>query len=88
MTEQMIEHDYCTLCHQTDSHAEDCPMKDRHLTWDRAKADRIGRALARNDWHCPCVANSKGDPKWLCPCEQVREGGDCHCGLYEKGNGQ
>ena len=62
-------------------------MKIR-VTDDKEHVTIIRAALRENEGYCPCVNKSKGQIKYLCPCEDFREktpvGQKCHCGLYIK----
>jgi len=59
-----------------------------HVVDDKEHVAVIRAALRENENYCPCVKNSKGQIKYLCPCEDFREktpvGQKCHCGLYIK----
>lgn len=59
-----------------------------HITTDSELKDTILEGLCNNDGYCPCVYNSKGNPKYKCLCEDFRlnvmAGESCHCGLYTK----
>ena len=55
---------------------------------DKEHVAIIRKGLRDNDGYCPCIYQSKGQVKYLCPCEDFREktpvGEKCHCGLYIK----
>ena len=55
---------------------------------DKEHVAIIREALKKNEGYCPCVSKSKGQVKYLCPCEDFRNdtvvGAKCHCGLYIK----
>ena len=59
-----------------------------HVTQDLELKVAIRAALKENDFYCPCIANSKGNEEYKCPCKSFREetlaGEICHCGLYIK----
>ena len=62
-------------------------MKIR-VTEDKQHAAIIREELRKNEGYCPCVYQSKGQVKYLCPCEEFRTktpvGEKCYCGLYIK----
>ena len=55
---------------------------------DKELVEAVRKALRENGGFCPCVKNSKGQPKYQCICEDFRLNGKvgetCHCGLYIK----
>lgn len=59
-----------------------------HVTSDEELKQIIRQGLKDNDGYCPCIANSKGQEKYKCMCEDfrlnVKVGQPCHCGLYVK----
>lgn len=59
-----------------------------HVTDNLELANLIRQGLKENEGYCPCIANSKGQEKYKCICEDMREhvevGQACHCGLYIK----
>ena len=59
-----------------------------HVTENEELKILIREALKKNDGYCPCVANSKGNEKYRCMCQDfldnVQVGETCHCGLYIK----
>lgn len=59
-----------------------------HVTQDKELAAIIRQGLKDNDGYCPCIANSLGQDKYKCICEDMRLnvkiGEPCHCGLYIK----
>ena len=59
-----------------------------HVNNDKELVAIIREGLRNNDGYCPCVANSRGQEKYKCICEDMRErvpvGETCHCGLYVK----
>lgn len=59
-------------------------MSKIYLNPDEDLVREIRRALADNDFYCPCVTVKSRDTK--CMCKEFREmkSGECHCGLYIK----
>lgn len=59
-----------------------------HVTENKELASIIREGLKENNGYCPCIANSKGQEKYKCMCEDflynVKSGESCHCGLYIK----
>ena len=59
-----------------------------HVTDNEELRDIVREGLRNNNGYCPCVIHSKGQPQYLCPCEDFRlnisAGQPCHCGLYIK----
>lgn len=59
-----------------------------HATSDENLKKLIRKGLKENGGYCPCVANSKGQEKYKCMCEDFLNntpvGESCHCGLYIK----
>mgnify|MGYP003318729162 CR=1 FL=1 len=51
------------------------------LTKDQNKAEKIIKAIYKNDGYCPCRLTKSEDTK--CPCKEMMEKQDCHCGLFE-----
>ena len=62
----------------------------KHLTEDIELREIVLKGLKENDGYCPCVYNSKGNPKYKCPCPDFKDnteiGQSCYCGLYIKDN--
>lgn len=59
-----------------------------HVNSDKDLVNAIRQGLRENDGYCPCIANSKGQDKYKCLCEDFRKNVKphemCHCGLYIK----
>lgn len=51
------------------------------LTPKKDKALKILDAIYNNDGYCPCVITKTEDT--ICPCKNMIENNECHCGLYE-----
>ncbi len=47
-----------------------------------AIVDALFQSLGRTDGFCPCVPRWRWSEDTRCPCKAMREGKDCHCGLY------
>ena len=57
-------------------------LKERlTLTTDQNKAEKIIKAIYKNDGYCPCRLTKSDDTK--CPCKEMMENHECHCGLFE-----
>lgn len=58
------------------------------LNPDRDFVRTMRQALKENNGFCPCSLERSEDTK--CMCKEFREmdAGVCHCGLYEKMNGE
>ena len=59
------------------------------LTEDEEHAKKIKRAIEVKrkrfgKGYCPCVTPKAHSEKTICPCEEYRKTGVCHCGLYIK----
>ena len=54
------------------------------LSEDKELVAEIKQKLKDNGGFCPCRLEQNEDTK--CPCKEFREqeGGECHCGLFEK----
>jgi ferredoxin-thioredoxin reductase catalytic subunit len=57
------------------------------LTMDKEHVATILKGLLRNyekhgDFYCPCKL--KKTQENICPCEEFRKGGDCHCELWDR----
>lgn len=48
---------------------------------NESRRNIIDKALRKHDGYCPCSVIISADTK--CPCRDMRENHDCHCGLYE-----
>lgn len=57
-------------------------MKRLILTKNEEKANKIIKAIYNNDGYCPCRITKSLDTK--CPCKEMMENNDCHCGLYDE----
>ena len=56
--------------------------KDRLiLTKDQNKAEKIIKSIYKNNGYCPCRLTKSEDTK--CPCKEMIETQNCHCGLFE-----
>lgn len=44
-----------------------------HVTDNLELANLIRQGLKENEGYCPCIANSKGQEKYKCICEDMRE---------------
>ena len=51
------------------------------LTRDQSKAEKIIKAIYKNDGYCPCRLTKSEDTK--CPCKEMMETQECHCGLFD-----
>ena len=51
------------------------------LTKDQIKAEKIIKAIYKNDGYCPCRLIKSEDTK--CPCKEMIESQECHCGLFD-----
>lgn len=51
------------------------------LTKNQEKAEKIIKAIYKNEGYCPCTIIKSEDTK--CPCVEMMEHQNCHCGLYE-----
>lgn len=54
--------------------------KRLQLTSNQDKAKKILEAIYKNEGYCPCRINKNDDSK--CPCKDMIEKNDCHCGLF------
>jgi ferredoxin-thioredoxin reductase catalytic subunit len=59
-------------------------MKIR-LNPDLELVNMIRKKLKDNDGYCPCVIEKNEDTKCMCKAFKEQESGECHCGLYIKG---
>lgn len=57
-------------------------MKRLILTRNEEKANKIIKAIYKNEGYCPCRITKSSDTK--CPCKEMIENNDCHCGLYDE----
>jgi len=51
--------------------------------------EKIRKAIERKKekygkGYCPCVAPKAHTDNTICPCEEYRKTGICHCGMYKK----
>lgn len=51
------------------------------LTKNKEKAEKIINAIYKNEGYCPCRLTKNEDTK--CPCKEMMEHQNCHCGLFE-----
>ncbi len=51
------------------------------LTANQEKAEKIIKAIYKNEGYCPCRLTKSEDTK--CPCKEMMENHECHCGLFE-----
>lgn len=51
------------------------------LTPNQEKAEKIIKSIYKNDGYCPCRLTKSEDSK--CPCVEMIENHNCHCGLFE-----
>lgn len=49
------------------------------ISGNEQKVDNILKALNKRDGHCPCGGMTQ---QFVCPCEMMRNYGECKCGLY------
>lgn len=56
------------------------------LTKNKDKALKIINAIYNNDGYCPCRISKSDDTK--CPCKEMIENNNCHCGLYDEKIGE
>lgn len=54
---------------------------NKHLKVKLDNANNIMKNIVNKDGYCPCRLQKTEDNK--CICKEVRDGGDCICGLYE-----
>lgn len=59
-------------------------MKIR-LNSDLELVNIIRKKLKDNDGYCPCVIEKNEDTKCMCKAFREQDSGECHCGLYIKG---
>lgn len=50
--------------------------------------EKIRKAIEKKrekfgEGYCPCVTPKAHSEKTICPCEEYRKTGVCHCGLYK-----
>lgn len=50
------------------------------LNPDKEAVRRIRQAIKNSYGYCPCSLIRNNDTK--CPCKDMREKHECHCGLY------
>ena len=51
------------------------------LTSNQEKAEKIIKAIYKNEGYCPCRLTKSEDSK--CPCKEMIENQNCHCGLFD-----
>ena len=47
--------------------------------------ESIKEKLKNNGGYCPCSIEKNEDTKCMCKAFREQESGECHCGLYVKG---
>jgi ferredoxin-thioredoxin reductase catalytic subunit len=54
------------------------------LACDKEYANKVLKAIAANDGHCPCAIERTEETKCFCLIFREMESGECPCGLYMK----
>lgn len=56
---------------------------NRPLVRDGERIEIILEGLNKTEGYCPCVPKFARNEDTQCPCKNVRNGGACHCGIFD-----
>lgn len=52
------------------------------LNPDEKIVQAIRKRLKVTEGQCPCIPQPQWSEDTICPCKDMRENKECHCGLY------